>query len=184
MTRAVTAALQAELSKTVTRLGYLARITLSVVAGATRSSQVLQWSNLGDVTYAGTLWVGVDLDVQNLKFDANQDPTCSIKVQNLDNQLSAFMLTVDMTDATVELYQFAPAALANGDAVQLALMVVDDCTIDLDYIQMKLVPAAGAYAWSPRRRVDSAYGFGYALPAGSILPWGSETFVLADEQTN
>lgn len=173
MPRTVTAALQTQLSKTVTDIAYLLQWN---------GSQVLRWSNAGNVTYNGVLWGDVDFDVTGFRNDPSQDPSATIAVQNLDNEIGAFFMLEKMVDVAVDLYQFSPGALAAGDAVQLVTLAVGGVTIGIDKLQVALVGQTSDSAYSPRRRIDLINGFGYALPDGSIIPWGTENLILQPEQ--
>jgi hypothetical protein len=172
VTRAVSTGLQAELDKTVTRIGYLLQIN---------GSEIRRWSNLGDTTYLAVPWAGVDFDISGLRWDTDRDPDCTLKVSNLDSAVAAWFMLEQLQDVTVDIYQFAPAALADGDASYLAKFVFDSCQIKLDVLEARLVAYSSLYAYSPRRRVDSSNGFNFALPKGTQVTWGNEVYIVEPE---
>ncbi len=173
--RSVSAGMQTELDKRITRLGYLLQIN---------ASQTLRWSNRGAVTYNGVPWIPVDFELEGLQFRPDADPKASLKVQNLDDTVGALFLTEPMADATIDVYQFTPNALTAGDAVYLVKMVFDKVTIGLDSLAAQLAAFSSVYQFSPRRRVDAYNGFKFALPPGTVLAWGNEQFVLKGEDSN
>lgn len=174
MPRTVSSGLQTELNKPITSVGYLLQINASIT---------MRWSNIGDVTYQGVPWTGVDLVISGLKWDPDRDPECSISVQNLDSAVAALFQTEAMADVTVDLYQFARGALTSGDAVQLARFVFDGrVQIKVDRIEAHLAAQSSLYSFAPRRRVEVSTGFSYALPRGTQIAFGTETLIT--EQQN
>lgn len=172
MPRTITAALAVELAKTVTSVGYLIQIN---------ASQILRWSNLGDVTYLGVPWVDVDFAIEGLSWDSDRDPECSLQIQNLDNAIAALFLNEAMADVTVDLYQFARGALASGDASQLARFVLGNTKIKLDKLEVPLIGQSSLSEFSPRRRIDQVNGFYFALPRGTQLVWENEILIAEPE---
>ena len=169
MPRTITSALQTELSKQITSVGYLMQIN---------GSQILRWTDIGDVTYNSVPWVGVDMDITGLKLDPDRDPECDLSVQNLDSAVAALFLTEAMADVTVDLYQFARGALATGDAAYMFKLVFDSMQIKVDRLTAHLSAYSSLYAFSPRRRVEVSTGFSYALPRGTQIAWGNEIFIV------
>lgn len=175
MPRKVSIGFQTELSKQVTQLGYLVQIT---------TSQVMRWSNMGAQTYKGVPWIDVDFTIEGLSFRPDQDPRCTLRVQNLDNVAGALFLNEDMADAVIDIYQFSPNALVDGDAPMLVRMVFDGVTIGLETVEAQLQSFSSVNSFSPRRRVDSYGGFNHALPPGTIISWENEQFELVEDQSN
>lgn len=171
MPQPISSALATAFAGPVTQPGYLIQIN---------GSQILRWSTLGALTYNGVPWVDQDLDVQGLKWDPTQDPSAKLRIQNMDNAIGAFFMLEQLVDVTVDIYQIARGALTAGDAVYLARLVIDECTIGLDSIDVSLVGSASMNALSPRRRVDAVNGFSFALPVGTQIAWGSEIFILEE----
>lgn len=173
MPRSISAALQAELDKTVTQVGYLVQWN---------TAPLLRWSNLGDLDWASVPWVDFDFTVEGLRFDQERELECTIRTQNLDNAIAGQFLGTQMADVTVDLYQLARGALAAGDPVKLATFAVDSCEIGLAVLEARLVSVASLYAFSPRRRVDLANGFAYALQQGAQVAWENEIFVFEEDR--
>lgn len=172
MPRAISTGLATELAKTVTRVGYLLQIN---------GSEIRRWSNLGDVTYLGVPWADVDFEITGLRWDADRDPECQLRMNNLDSAAAAWFLLEPLADVTVDLYQFAAGALADGDAPQIARFVFDGMTVRLATLEARLTAQSSLYSYSPRRRVDSSNGFSYALPKGTQITWGNEVFIVEPE---
>src|SRR5574343_333409 len=106
MPRTVSTALQAELDKTITRLGYF--ISLS-------TSPVLQMSNVGTQSWNSKVWVDYSFEVTGI----GNAGEVQLRIQNLDSLAAATFMTADMSQVTCDVWQFAPAALAVGDVAKL-----------------------------------------------------------------
>lgn len=173
MPRDTSAAFDAEIDKPITAVGYLMQIN---------ASQTLRWCDIGDQTYMGFPWVDVDMEIKGLRWEIDRDVEFSFEVSNLDNAVAAIFLTEQMADVTVDLWQFARGALADGDAVHIARCVIDSCRIKPDRMEASCSGQASMSAFSPRRRIDSTNGFKFALPRGTVIQWGGETFVTEQEE--
>lgn len=169
MPRTISTGLATEFAKVVTQPGYLVQIN---------ASQIRRWSTFGDIVYQGVPWISMDFEVLGLQWDPDKDLQCTLTVQNLDSAIAAWILLESLADVTVDIYQFAAGALADGDAPQLARMVFDSCQVKLDQMNANLVQQSSLFAFSPRRRVDVPNGFSYALPKGSQIAWGNEIYVV------
>lgn len=171
MPQTISSALATAFAGPVTQPGYLVQIN---------ASQILRWSTLGNITYNGVPWTNQDFEVRGLKWDPTQDPVAKLRVQNLDGAIGAFFMLEQLVDVTVDIWQVAAGVLGAGDAAQMPRMVIDDCAIGLDWIEIGLVGYASMNAMSPRRRVEAASGFSYALPPGTQIAWGNEIFILEE----
>lgn len=169
--RTITSALQTEFDETVTSVFYLIQIT---------GTQILRWSNGhgDDITFQGVPWIDMDFDITGLSFDPDKDPECGIKVNNMDGAVAAFLRTEPIAECIIDIYQMARGATADDDIPMLVRMVFGDCEIGPDFLSGSLLGYASRYAFSPRRRVDPYNGFNFALPRGTKIVWGTETFIL------
>ncbi|MBL0142665.1 MAG: hypothetical protein IPP91_11330 [Betaproteobacteria bacterium] len=166
MPRKISTALDTELAKTITSVGYLIEMVMS---------STLRMSNLGTVSWDGYPWVGVDFSLDNMEASEAGRMTPSLAIQNLDSAMAALFLTDNMADVRVTCRQFARGALGVADVVTLFTLAVGEARIGLKEIVIQLVPEMNA-AFSPRRRVDPSFGFSYALPRGSQVAWENEIF--------
>lgn len=173
MPRSVSAALQIELSKVVTRVGYL----LSVNA-----APALRWCNLETVNWNGMVFVDYGFEVSGVGGSVDGPAAAVLSVQNLDNAVAAAFAVIDVTTTTVDLWQVAPAATATADVVKLGRYLLGPMQIELERLTVRLIPENSLDAFSPRRRVDQANGFFYALPEYSKIPWESEVYVVGSDR--
>lgn len=173
MGRTVTAALQAELSKPITRIGYLLEFS---------SLPILRWCDVGDVTWNGFIFSEYDVEVRGLGGSADGASNASLKVQNLDDAAASVFVDMDMGAVTLDVWQVAPAAVALADVVQIGRFMLGDLEIGIDYLTAPLIPERSLDAFSPRRRVDPSNGFKFALPAGTKISWENEIYVVEEER--
>lgn len=171
MPRSLSAALQTELAKTITSVGYLLTVGLSTPQ---------HWSNIGTVTWNAINWTDTDFDLSGLDFNADADLAARLTIQNLDGAAGAIFLsaTEHLYDIVVTVYQFARGALAVGDVPQIATLAVDDCEITPERVTLSLTDKNVDAQVSPRRRIAPSDGFNFATPAGTILTWGNEIITL------
>lgn len=169
MPRTISTALQAELDKTVTRLGYLVSLN---------ASPAVRLCDLGTVTWNSLSWSSADIEVRGIGGSTEKLAQPSLKIQNLDDVIGAGLMNADMSSLTVDVYQVAAGALAVGDVVRLGRYFVNSAEIGLDSATVSLVPEVLVDAYSPRRRIDTGSGFSYALPEGTQIAWGNEIYFV------
>lgn len=167
MPRSVSVALQSRLASAITDFFYLIQIN---------ASQVLRWSNGGEVTVSGVIWTNVDFKLDGFDWEGGAQIPGRLRAQNFDNALGAFFMNEAMADVTVDVYQVERTVLT--DPQYLGRWVLDDTNIGLDFLETALMSSQSANATSPRRTVDTFNGFFYALPVGTQIPWGNEIFIL------
>lgn len=167
MPRSISAALQTKFDAPVTQVFYLLQLN---------GSQIVRWSNGGDVTVLGVPWVNMDFEIDGLEWRGGALVSGHLRAQNLDNALGGLFLNEPMADVTVDIHQVERNVLS--DPQYLGTLVMDDSTINLDFLEAALVSSQSASAKSPRRRVDASNGFHYALPKGTQIAWGNEIFIL------
>lgn len=172
MPKSISVALQAELDKTVTSIGYLVQWNMA---------PIIRWSDLGDITWNSLIWVSADFKITGLRFDPEKDLEATISIQNLDNTIGALFLTTQMADVTVDIYQVSRGALAVVDVVKLGSFAVDKSEIKIDRVIVQLVAMSSLYSFSPRRRIDPYNGFNYAMPSGSVIIWENEIATVEHE---
>lgn len=169
MPRAISSALQVELSKPVTRVGYLVELS---------TSPVLRWCDVGTVNWNGFVWVAYDLQLSGLGGSAERAGNVSLTVQNLDNAAAASLIDADMSSVICDVYQIAPAATAVEDVVHIGRYMLGDMEIEVDSLKAELVPENSLQDFSPRRRIDPSFGFKFALPEGTQIVWENEIYVV------
>lgn len=173
MARTISTALQAELDKTVTRIGYLLELN---------TSPVLRWCNLGEVTWDSVVWVPYDFELSGVGSADDGPSRASLKVQNLDSAAAAALLDADMAALVLDVWQVAPAATGASDVIRLGRYLVDDLEISTDKLELRLLPEGSVDAFSPRKRIDPSNGFNYALAPGVTIAWESEIYVVGDNR--
>lgn len=177
MSRTTTTAFNNALDATVTAVGYLVEIDFG---GS--PTEILRWCDLGDQTYAGYTWTGVDMRVQGFRavIEGLGSGSLTLEVQNLDNAMSQYVLANLAYTTTVRVWQIARGVGSPDDAPQLADMVSDGAEIGLDFVKMKLLPRFSRYAYAPRKRVDASNGLSYAMRPGTQINWGGEVYVIGE----
>lgn len=170
MPRSISSALQTVYNSAVGQPLYLIQINCS---------QILRWSSGGDVTVGGVPWVAMDFNITGLGWSAGSPSAARLIVKNLDNAVAGLFLNENMADAVLEVYLCDRAALT--DPQDLGAYVFDDVKITLEQMEAGLVSTQSAYAKSPRRYINSLFGFNYGLPRGTQIAWGNEIFVVEPE---
>lgn len=170
MARGISGDLQIELSKTITRVGYLLEFS--------GLSQTLRWCDIGNVTWNGNIFVPYEFTISGIGDSVDGNRTPSLKVQNLDNAAAAIFANADMSAAKLTAWQVAPAAVDPEDPVPLGVFMFGDMEIGLDTLSLRLVNELMLDAYAPRRRVDPANGFNYAMPEGTQIAWENEIYIV------
>lgn len=175
MPRTTTPALDARLNAQVTAVGYLLRMETEAVKKQGRAPQTLQLCDIGTVNNA-TLgsFQGADMDVQNAG-----TPEVTVSIQNLDGAIGAFVLNAD-TMARVRCTLWQVEREAPDDAVQLGVYLPRNSDIGMDRVRIRLVSEGLQYRFAPNKRINSAYGFKYALRPGEVLLWGSQRLFIRE----
>ena len=173
MPRAVSAALQTELSKTITRLGYLLSFS---------TTPPLRLCNVGAVEWNGLIFIEYDFTLEGAGYDVNGSNPCTLRIQNLDDAVAALFSLADFSAVTCDVWQIAPAAVATADAARLGRYALGECEIGVDWMRLQLEPENALAAFSPRRRVDPSYGFYHALPEGSKIAWENEVYIVGGDR--
>jgi hypothetical protein len=171
MSRTVTAALQVELSKTITRLGYLLSFTFP-------AGSPIRMCNIGTVNWMGSPYIDYDFTLSGIGSAAERTAEPSLSIQNLDSVIAATFIDANFALVTVDAWQVAPAAVSTlADVVSLGRYMVGEYDLELEKMTMHLIPEGAIDDFSPRLRVDPANGLKFALPRGKKIPWGSEIYV-------
>lgn len=186
MSRTISAALAAAIAQDITQVGYLVRLDSVGSPGAT-----LRWCDLGNFYWpqigsppsGGDLYAAAHFSLSGIQLalDAPSPDSVTLTAQNLDNTMSALLLTTDLSQATVTLWQVARGLTAQEDAAQLGVFSVNGAEIGLRSARLSLVSFAANNLYAPRKRVDAAHGLANAIAAGTRIPWGNEVIVLEED---
>lgn len=171
MPRTTSAALDAELAKAITSVGYLVQVGFVATE---------RWSNIGQVTWNALNWLDRPFNIEGLEFSADSALACRMTIANHDDVAGAkFRATTEhMYDIVITLYQFARGALGVLDVPVIASMVINTCTINPERVSLDLGELSTDAQFSPRRRIAPSDGFNFATPAGTVIPWGNEILTV------
>lgn len=176
MPRTISAALQIEFDKPVTRIGYL-------LAFAT--SPALRLCDLGTVDWNpgdGTkVFAQYDFDVSGLGGEDGGPLDGRLSFQNLDNAIAATLLAAPVP-TSVDVYQVAPSATTTADVKRVGRYSLGNIELDPTRLQVSLIAEKSSAAFSPRRRVDPLNGFSYAQPVGSKIAWENEVYIVGSDR--
>lgn len=177
MARTIQTSVQSEFDKPVTRVGYLVELS---------TSPALRWCDLGTLAWGGNTYVAYDFTVRGI-VGVGVGRAGTLEVQNLDDAAAAALVDADMSSVICTIWQVAPAAIdATGvnstPGMKLGEFHIGDMEITLDKLRIQLVATSAMSAFSPRRRVDPANGFYYALPEGTQIAWENEVYVVGAER--
>jgi len=159
--RTLSSALVTELGLTITRPAYLIKINLSTP---------LYYSTIGNITWNSINWIGYDVKVSGVS-----DIQGQLILQNIDNTFSSLILNEKVAGKACQIYSVYAGATATGDVVQIFDGVCDTSEISTSAAKINLRQEK---LDSPRKFINSAYGFNYLQPAGTVITIGTEKFTL------
>lgn len=164
--KTLTSALLAEVGASVTRPGYLIQLGYS---------STLYLSTMGDVSYAGNAWSGVDVKVSGVSADGSGGNKASLTLGNTDGGYGALVLNEGASDIPVLI--LACYAGAPGDSVLVFEGTTDGAEIDAEKVTMTLAAQKNNTLYCPRVFISKPT-FNFLQPVGTQIVWGFETFVL------
>lgn len=174
MPRSLSTPLDSALNAPITSVGYALQWNFG-------DGSVSRMSDIGTITVDGDFFVGVDFDVQGLVQDPDVDFQASFKAQNLDNAIAALFMNSDIPAITVDIWQFERSvATTYANMTKLCTLVISSLQFTVQSLSISLMSASQYSTFAPRRRVQPAFGFNYAMPPFSQIAWQSEIYVVAE----
>lgn len=159
---AATAAAQAA---TGTRPGWLLE-----VGGVNR------WCSRGDLTILGRPWLGADLTIQGLGAGGNLAAGGRVTWTDADDALVTLMVTDQLADASAEVWLYDAAAVADADPMPVFSGVLD--AVDYDPERRRVTATLALPIRQPWPFLGPALGMNHAMPAGTVLRVGADTWVV------
>lgn len=161
MARTLTSPLQTEVGRTITRPVYLVYIGLTVPVRYNTTKADIIWDTF--------TWGPQDIVVSNMNADKN---SCLMKIQNTDLVVGASILSGNYDDKVVAVYKYY-----NGEAVQLIDGVISTSKVSTRWGELSVIDAGASYSQAPR--IQFSDELFQSLPQhGTVVHWGSETFVI------
>ena len=169
MSRTVSVALANELDNPISEPGHLVQVSLT---------STLRMSDIGQVTWNALTWLERSFTITGMDWNSDSELKGTLSVANNDGVIGA-LVTVPAEKAyllTVTIYYFARGALGVSDVPLMATMAVDSIQVSRDRVIFELTESNTDSRFSPRRRIAPTFGFKFATPAGTVIPWGGEIY--------
>lgn len=177
--RTITPALEAELVRPITSVGYFIHVNFPIAGD-------LYWSNIGAQTWNSISWLDRDFTVSGLRFDADEVVSANIKIPNMAKAgetlpSDIFMGGDRLYETPVTIYQFAAGALAVADVVKLAVLAINSAKVSASEVVLSLGELKLQGGFSPIRKINNTFGFKFCQPPGTRVIWGGETLVVGEK---
>lgn len=167
MSRTLTSATQTELTRTVTRPGYLVEI-----------NGTLRYSSFGAVTWNSLSWADNDVRVRLPKQDGTATSDVTVTLGNAAQALTAVLLAANYAGASLKVWKAYRAALATADPALVFDGVVSDTAITPEWATLNGTSERLEWSTCPRLRINKATGFNALLPAGTRVTLGNQTIII------
>lgn len=177
--RTISSALNTELTRNTTSVGYLMNVNFPTASD-------LNWSNIGAVTWNSISWQDRDFQVIGLNFDVEEQLSATIKIPNLTKSgetlpSDIFLGNDKLYDAPVTIYQFARGALALADVPKIAYLAINGAKINANEVVLTLGEFKLQGGFSPVRKINNTFGFKFCQPPGTRIVWGGEILVVGEK---
>lgn len=177
MSRTVSSQVDTEIAKVVTAPGYLVEILFPEPIAP------LRVSSRGDVQFTdGRFFISANFQVNGLGTDISTSLLSgSIDFQDSDYAISTMVLLYGVGDREVNVWQFyGDATLGASDAVFLGPMRGADSAFDFSgrKVSISLLMNNLATLYAPRTYLTKENGFNQLCPAGLIIQWGSQKYIV------
>lgn len=174
--RTLSAPMEGFLAEDATRPGYLIEIAFN---------SSLKLSSRGTIEWNGATWLGWDVDVGGLSFDAKSATAQgTLSVSNTDLTVSTLCFAEGVAEREVSIWKFYGDAFGDDDALKLYTGSIDSCRVDYSRaaVQFQITQVGGRTAFAPRRFMTKAEGFNIIPPDGTRITWSGEVFELQSEK--
>jgi hypothetical protein len=131
------------------------------------------------LTVLGTTWIARSLAISGLDSDSDANASCTIRVGNHDNLMSAFVLADGFAGAPVRVYKFWGTATDPSD-LMLAFDGVGNAADPImpDQVTLKASIDSADNLMTPNTPRIAPPLFNAVLPAGFEIVWGNERYTL------
>lgn len=171
MTRTTSAALDTELAKTISEIGYLVQV-------GTLTPQ--RWSNIGQVSWNSLTWLDKSFELTGLSFNPDEELSATLTISNHDGTAATLFNNPaeHLYDVVVVVYEFARGALSLLDVPLMGTLTVNSCEITPAKVTLQLRDQNTNAKFSPRRRICPAEGFNFATQEGLVISWNGEIYTV------
>jgi len=168
--RSVSVAVWAQLSKRITKPGYLVIIAFP---------SPLFLSSRGALVWNEIQFSDMAMDISGLGALNNTVGTGSITLLDVDQFLTNLVITVTVVERGVAIFQIADDAPEYADPVLIFQGITDGMTVDMSRgsITLDLIPSMSR-TFSPRYYCAAETGMNWVPPNGTIITWGSEKITI------
>ena len=169
--RTISTALAARQNKTITEPGYLVSIAFA--------SGTVHLSSRHAVSILGQTWAARKLAVAGLSPDSDANSSCSLRIGNHDNLMSAFILADGYSGVTVVVYAFWGEVTTEDDLMLLFVGKGSDAdSIGAEEVSLKAIIESADNLMTPNTPRIAPPLFNAVLPAGFEIVWGTERYTL------
>lgn len=175
MTRIVSAAVATAIAQPVTGPGYLVEIGFSTW---------VRLSSRGSLDVLGNHWSAWGLGITGIGVDATSAiQSGTLNIANTDLTMSTLILTEGISDKAINIYKFYGEHPADADVTMLFSGVGGEATIDTNsgMVSLKLRQARDSVQFAPAKYITVDQGFSMLPPAGTVIEFGGQTYVLRPE---
>jgi hypothetical protein len=174
MKKTVSANVQTEIVKTITRPGYLVEIAFSTP---------FRISTRGDVNWNGGVFItwGAQVDME---FDASRSAVGgTLTLQNTENALGTLVLLEGVADRPIRIWSFYGETPGLHDVVPQLFGVGDSASINPSKgtVTISVMQSGGSTLFAPRAYITREAGYNFLPAAGTLINWGGEQFRLERE---
>jgi hypothetical protein len=177
--RALTLPFEQQIDDAVTTPGYLVQIDFSTP---------LRLCTRGNVVFNGSAFSERAIDVSALTTSGgNASMTGSLKFQDLDRLLAAYILTENFVEKRTRVWKYY-GDVADGASINQLMPVnlfdgyIDGCQIDGSWnVSISLLSGAGDVTYVPNKRITAENGFNWLPQKGKVIDFGGEKFTLEPE---
>lgn len=172
--RALSAAQASAILEDVTQPGYLVQIDLASPLRLTT-----RCGPLGTVTWNGGIFVEASMRLAGVG-----GPSVAIQLIDLDAALTTLILTDTIENKRVRVWGFDGETPSLDDVTPLfdGKGVGAECQTGRGVLTIRAAWHLTEAAYIPRLYCTREAGFSYLPPAGTVVPWGNERFVLERER--
>lgn len=135
-----------------------------------------RWCSRGDLTILGTPWLGADFSLQGLGAGGNLAAGGQVTWFDPDDALVTLVLADQLADAPARVWLYDAAALDDADPMEVFSGVLD--AVDYDPARREITATLSLPIRQPWPHYGPALGMNHAMPAGTQLRVGADTWVV------
>lgn len=175
MARTISATVEVAVNQPITAPGYLVEIEFSTP---------LRLSSRGNLNVLGNDWQRWGVGVTGIGVDSTSSmQSGSLNIANTDLIISTLVLEEGIADRPIHIFKFYGETPEDEDVILLFDGVGGETSIDTSspLIKVSLRQARDGVQFAPAKYITVDQGFSMLPPAGTVIEFGGQTYILQPE---